>query len=260
MAGLPGTGKSLLIHQLAHLAVAAGRVVHLVQWDVARPVFEASPAGRRYPMVDGVTHAVVRKAVGLWARRALLEWQRRCAAPRHVLLGEAPLIGNRLIELARPMDDAAEPVLAAPSCRFAIAVPSAEVRRFLEAERARRAARPLHPREREDAPPAVLGALWRELVGVARALGIPVDTGDDPPYDPLVYRRVFEALLRHRHTDVVALQAVLPTATFSVYELGVPRVELLPREEEADAAVRQAEALYPDAAALAREVERWWVV
>ena len=186
VAGLPGTGKSLLIHQLAHLAADAGRVIHLLQWDVARPVFEASPAGRRYPMADGVTHAVVRKAVGLWARRALLEWQRRCAAPRHALIGEAPLVGNRLIELARRMDDATEPVLAAASCRFVIAVPSAAVRGFLEAERERRAARPLHPREREDAPPAVLKALWRELVGVAQALGIPVDAGAGEPHNPKV--------------------------------------------------------------------------
>ena len=261
VTGLPGTGKSLLIHQLAHLAADASRVIHLLQWDVARPVFEASPAGRRYPMVDGATHAVVRKAVGLWARRALLEWQRRCAAPRHALIGEAPLVGNRLIELARRMDDATEPVLAAASCRFVIAVPSAAVRGFLEAERERRAARPLHPREREDAPPAVLKALWRELVGVAQALGIPVDAGGgEPPYEPLVYQRVYEALLRHRRADVVALQTVLPTSTFSVYELAVPRVDLLPREEEADAAVREAEALHPDAPALAHDVARWWVV
>ena len=47
VAGLPGTGKSLVIHQLAHLAADAGRAVHLLQWDVARPVFEASAAGRR---------------------------------------------------------------------------------------------------------------------------------------------------------------------------------------------------------------------
>ncbi|PWU23936.1 MAG: hypothetical protein C5B48_07755, partial [Candidatus Rokuibacteriota bacterium] len=43
-AGLPGTGKSLLVQQLAHVAGAAGRRIHLLQWDVARPVFEASPA------------------------------------------------------------------------------------------------------------------------------------------------------------------------------------------------------------------------
>ena len=32
-AGMPGTGKSLLVHLLAHLAHAAGRPVHLLQWD-----------------------------------------------------------------------------------------------------------------------------------------------------------------------------------------------------------------------------------
>ena len=63
-AGLPGTGKSLLSHQLAHLAHAMGRTVHMLQWDVARPVFEASPAGQRYPVVQGVTHGVIRRAAG----------------------------------------------------------------------------------------------------------------------------------------------------------------------------------------------------
>jgi len=69
-AGLPGTGKSLLVHQLVHLAAGSGRSVHLLQWDVARPVFEATVAGRRYPLLEGVTHPVIRKAAGLWARRA----------------------------------------------------------------------------------------------------------------------------------------------------------------------------------------------
>ncbi|MGH7392138.1 MAG: hypothetical protein ACREM3_22165, partial [Candidatus Rokuibacteriota bacterium] len=143
-AGLPGTGKSLLVHQLAHLAGAGGRRVHLLQWDVARPVFEASPAGRRYPVVEGVTHAVVRKAAGLWVRHALAEWSARHPEPEHLLIGETPLVGARFVELARRGDDHAEALLAAPSCRFVIAVPSAEVRRFLEAERERRAASPLH--------------------------------------------------------------------------------------------------------------------
>src|SRR5262249_56897857 len=76
-AGLPGTGKSLLVHQLVHLAAAAGRRVHLLQWDVARPRFEATAAGRRYPLVDGVTHPVIRRAAGRWARQALVAWGER---------------------------------------------------------------------------------------------------------------------------------------------------------------------------------------
>src|SRR5262245_33959514 len=171
-AGLPGTGKSLLAHQLSHVARAAGRRVHLLQWDVARPVFEAAPAGGRYPLADGVTHAVIRKAAGLWVRRALVRWNAYHPGAEHLLIGETPFIGNRFVELARCLDDEAEAVLAAPSCRFAIAVPSREVRRFLESERERRAMAPLNPREREDAPPHVLRDLWRGLAEVARELDI----------------------------------------------------------------------------------------
>src|SRR5262249_12663657 len=143
-AGLPGTGKSLMVNQLAHLAQAAGRTVHLLQWDTARPAFEASPAGQRYPVVDGVTQGVVRKAVGLWVPAALLDWERRHPDPGHLLVGETPLVGNRFVELARPADDAAEARLTAPGTAFVIPVPSREVRVHMEGERARRAARPLH--------------------------------------------------------------------------------------------------------------------
>src|SRR5436309_14175621 len=152
-AGLAGTGKSHLVHQLVHLAGAAGRTVHLLQWDVARPVFEASPAGQRYPLADGVTHAVIRRAAGLWVRDALVDWNARYHDPEHLLVGEVPFVGNRFVELARRIDDRAEAMLTAASCRFAIAVPSGEVRRLLEAQRERRPRTPLHPRDREDAPP-----------------------------------------------------------------------------------------------------------
>src|SRR5262245_10774399 len=153
LAGIPGTGKSLVVHQITHLATAHGRRVHLLQWDVARPVFEASPAGQRYPLTDGVTHAVIRKAAGLWVRRAVAAWSATYPDPRHLLLGETPFVGNRFVELAQRHGDAAEALLAGDACRFAIAVPATAVREFLEAERERRAAHPLHPREREDAPP-----------------------------------------------------------------------------------------------------------
>ena len=258
VAGLPGTGKSLVLHQLAHLAVAAGRRVHLLQWDVARPVFEASGAGLRHPVVDGVTQPIIRMAVGRWARRAVADWHRDHPAPEALLAGETPFVGHRLMELARPRDDDAEPLLASPACVFAIAVPAVEVRAHIEGERARRTATPNHPREREDAPPHVLRALWHELVATARALGIA--TPADAAYDPVVYRRAYEALLRHRTTEILPLDAVLPTATMSVYDYAVPCVDLVPTAAEADACVRETETRHPDPAALAREIERWWVV
>ena len=258
VAGLPGMGKSLVIHQLTHLAAAAGRSVHLLQWDVARPVVETSATGRRYPIVDGVTHPVVRKAVGLWARRAVARWQRQWGVS-HLLVGETPLVGGRLSELAHVAADEAESILAAPSCRFALPIPSPPVRQVLESERERRMAAPLHPREREDAPPHVLRDLWSHLVGLAPALGIPLAApSPETPYDATFYRHVYETVLRHRHVEVVALDTVLPTAAFSVYDFATARVDLVPSPEEAEALVLEVEARHPDGTELAGAVERWW--
>lgn len=271
VAGLPGTGKSLFIHQLAHVASARGRRIHLLQWDVARPVFEASDDGRRYPVVDGVTHTLIRKAVGLWARRAVAEWDRRHPGAPPLLIGETPFVGGRLVELARLAADDAELLLAAPSCRFVLPVPSAEVRRHLEAERERRAASPRHVREREDAPPRVLRDLWRDLAAIADALGLAprpsrgagsgAATGDAMrAYDPRVYRQVYEQTLRHRHTDVVSIDTILPAQELSPYEFAVAYEDVVPAADEAASAIREAEARYPDRAALEREIAVWYVV
>jgi hypothetical protein len=256
VAGLPGTGKSLLVHQLVHVAARAGRQAHLLQWDVARPGFEASRAGRRYPQVDGVTHAVIRRAMGLWARGALAAWDERHPAPEHLLVGETPLVGNRFVELARRLDDRAEALLTAASCRFVIVVPSREVRRFIEAERERRSASPRHPREREDASPRVLRDLWRDLVSIeAPGRG----AGDAPvPYDPILYTRVYERVLRHRPREVLALDEILPTGTMSVYDFSVQARDLVPTEPEVEAFVREVERGYPDLTALEAEIARWW--
>jgi hypothetical protein len=256
-AGLPGTGKSLLVQQLAHLASARGRTVHLLQWDVARPVFEASPAGRRYPLVDGVTHVVVRKAAGLWVRDAIAAWGDAHPGAEPLLIGETPFVGGRFIELARRIGDRAEAWLAAPTCRFVLSVPSADVRRFLEAQRERRATSPLHPREREDAPPALLREIWRNLGEVARGLGLAVSGAG---YDPALYRGVYETLLRHRNLEVVPLDVILPTEAMSVYDYAVPPPSVAPTEAEADAFIAAVERRYPDPTVLERELERWWEV
>ena len=261
-AGLPGTGKSLLIHQLAHLAHARGRHVHLLQWDVARPIFEASRAGRRHPQVHGVTNGIIRLAVGRWARQAIARWDERHPGLDHVLIGETPFIGHRLVALARPANDPAEPVLAAESTRFVIPVPSRALRAHLERERERRAREPRHPREREDAPPAVLQALWRELFAVAGQLGIGDGAGPvgDVPYDPEIYRQVYERLLVHRHATVLRIDAVLPVAELSAYDFKVATSDLLPDEEDASWLIEDTEARYPHASLLDIELADWYRV
>ncbi len=253
VAGLPGTGKSLLAHQLLHVAAGAGRTVHLLQWDVARPVFEASPAGRRYPLHDGVTHAVIRRAAGLWVRDAVADWNERYPDAGYLLVGEAPFVGNRFVELARPIDDRAEAVLTAPWCRFAIAAPSREVRGFLEAQRERRARDPLHPREREDAPPHVLRDLWQSLAAIAGGRA-----GEATPYDPAVYAAVYQNVLRHRNTEIVSLDVILPTERVSVYDFAAAPRELVPTATDAERFIREVERGYPDLHALDREIARWW--
>lgn len=262
-AGLPGTGKSLLSHQLAHLAHAMGRTVHMLQWDVARPVFEASPAGQRYSVVDGITHGVIRKAAGLWARQALVQWHQRHPEPHHLLIGETPFVGHRFIELACPHADATEQLLRAVSCCFALPVPSRAVRDYLEAERQRRSASPLHQQEREDAPLQVLRALWRQVASIAPLLGIapissPSETG--VPYDPALYQQVYEYLLRYRQVLVIPVDTILPTATVSVYDFAMPRYDVVPTAEDVSRCIREVEQQYPDLDILQHAIDHWYQI
>jgi hypothetical protein len=254
-AGLPGTGKSLLLRELAHLAHGRGRAIHLLQWDLARPVFEASEAGRPYPQDHGVTHGLIRLAVGRWARAAVAAWHAEHPAREHLLLGETPFIGHRLVELARPERDAAEPVLAAASTRFVIPVPSRALREHVESERERRARAPLHPREREDAPPHVLRALWAEVAVAAGAVGIASGTTG---YDPVVYQRLYERLLVRRHAQALPVDTRLPTADVSAYDLRVATTELLPTSAETARFIREAAARHPRAADVQRAIDGWY--
>jgi hypothetical protein len=268
-AGLPGTGKSLLVHQLVHLAHAAQRPVHLLQWDVVRPAIERSPAGAPYPMTDGVTHPVIRIAAGLWARDIVARWATGPIQPDHILIGETPLVGHRFIELARPHADEAEPFLSGSGCWFVIPIPSVAVRRAIEVERARRIERPVHDREREDAPPNVLRAEWEALAAVAPLIGAgpvtPLPGGRPPgtapvPYDPDVYGRVYEIVLRHRHARRIPMRTLLPATTISVYDFAVPTRDLVPTPEEAAASIRLVETRLPDSVTVESAVAHWYVV
>jgi hypothetical protein len=240
-AGLPATGKSLLVHELAGLAHAVGREVNLLQWDVARPAFEASAAGRRYPIVDGVTDPLIRRAVGLWARAKIGEWDRQASASA-ILIGETPFVGGRLVDLARRADDAAEAVLTSPGCRFVIVVPTNAVRRHVESERMRRSQSPVNAGEREEAPPHLLRQMWLDLLEAGTALGIAAGegtTGTDPStelgtgsYESGTYERIYGRLLRHRRFEFLSIDAVFDTRGTSAYEFAFPVTPVLPSAHE----------------------------
>jgi len=56
----------------------------------------------------------------------------------------------------------------------------------------------------------VLRGVWRELMAVARALGL---AAVDDAYDPEIYRAVYERLLARRHAEALSVDERLPTAT-----------------------------------------------
>lgn len=255
IAGLPGVGKSLFIRELAKAAHAAGRNVHLLQWDVARPAFVTPDIEARYPTHGGVTHAMIRKAVGRWARSAVHRWHREHDAT-HILIGEVPLIGHRLLDLVQSLPDEAEPLLAGPEVLFVTPVPSAEVRGVIEQARARTFNNPANPRESEDAPPDLMKMAWRELHAHGVSIGAAQVEQGNAPFDPQTYATLHRHLLRHRQTLTLWMNVRLASGK-SVYDLDIAARELVPREGEAAAIVTQLERDYSPQA-LEEDVARWF--
>jgi hypothetical protein len=253
-AGLPGVGKTLLLQQTALLSHCAGRPLYLLQWDIARQGFETPGILARYPEVEGTTHAAIRRAAGFWVRGAVANWAAAHADDDALLLGEAPFVGNRLIELARREADAAESFLAARSTAFIIPAPTLAVRRAIEATREREIEQPLHVRETANAPPNVLPLLMQELRAAGAALGI-TGARSEGGYDPEVYTAVYLRLLEHRHARALAIDECWPVVA-SPYELDVGATELRPNPAEVADALARVEA--QGALELERAVRQWY--
>jgi hypothetical protein len=259
--GLPGVGKSLLTQQLALMAHQAGRKVHLLQWDVARRPFATDEyVVTNYPEVDGVTHGVVRKAMGLWVRVAVGQWYHNHPGEAEMLIGEAPLIGNRLIELVQRHDDDIEPLLGSSAARFVIPIPSRELRRTIEGKREASSTNPHHEREHADAIPQVLQAAWLEVYRVAQELKITSTvTGNQIEYDPDIYQGVYSTLLKHRHGRRLPLTMRLPTDNLSACDISLQQGQLAPKKDEVRTYIAQVEQLYPNRESLDREMNSWHV-
>lgn len=259
LAGLPGAGKSLLLKQLVLLAQENGRTVHLLQWDVTRAAFETAEVLAKYPEIDGVTHAAIRKAVGLWARGAVWRWYEQYSGRAHILLGELPLIGNRLIELVQEHNDAAEAVLAAEGTLFLVPVPSKEVRQVIEGARAQSMAAPQHEKETKDAQPQVLQMIWQEVALLGYVLELAEnDAAEMGVYDPAVYAAVYQRLLTHRHCQLLPIDTVLKPQG-SAYDVVIKGAELAATAAEVVAIMTEIEQDYT-AEELAAAVARWYEV
>lgn len=239
-AGLPGVGKSLFLQQAALMAQEQGRKVHLLQWDVTRPAFEIEDVLAKYPEIDGVTHAFIRKAVGLWTREGVREWHEKFSTPEHILIGEVPLIGNRLMELATSYDDAVEAILRDEQTQFVLPVPTKDVRDIIESKREKTIVEPQHEKEKYDAPPNVLRALSQDVYQLASELGLTDIQLENPAYMPEIYSAVYQHLLQHRNLITLTIDEVLKPAG-SAYNLENIETELAATPEQVEKIVTQLE-------------------
>ncbi|MEM7797784.1 MAG: hypothetical protein AAF633_01225 [Chloroflexota bacterium] len=241
-AGLPGTGKSLYIQQMATIAAQNGRRIYLLQWDVSRMAFETAEVITKYPEIDGVTDPAIRKAVGLWSRQGVLRWHEAHSDPSAILIGETPLVGNRLIELAQPINDAAETLLGSKATQFIVPVPSTRVRRIIEEARAKSIANPAHEKEKKDAPPNVLRLNWQDAYDAAVDLKI-AEPNEKAPYDPTIYGEMYRQVLINRQTEILLIDDIFePTST--VYDIGAVEGELSATSKEVEKLIGEVEAAY----------------
>ncbi|WP_426357501.1 hypothetical protein ACPUVO_13710 [Pseudocolwellia sp. HL-MZ19] len=243
--GLSGVGKSLYIQQFSKMAANAGRVVHLLQWDVTREAFQTKDIMAKYPEINGVTHPMIRKAVGLWTRKGILNWHKEYSDEKHILVGELPLIGNRLVEVVQQHDDEVEALLASEQSQFFLPVPSKSVRAHIVSCRTNSINQPNHERESSDAPPSVVDSMWQEVRELSKRLINSEDKEQDENYDPHAYESVFEYLLQHRHATTLRVDQVLPTVG-SVYDLDVIATEIAATEQQVTDVFTEIEAKYTE--------------
>ena len=229
-AGLPGVGKSLYLQQLSLMAEQANRNVHLLQWDVTRTAFETPETLAQYPEIDGVTHAGIRKAVGLWARQGIKKWHNEHQNTTDMLIGEVPLIGNRLIELVQQKNDDTEDIFTNQEALFVLPVPSKRIRNIIEKARANSISKPQNDREINDAPPNVLELLWQDLHKLAVQLKLTNST-ETSDYDPMIYAGVYEQLMKHRKQITLHVDENLKP-NGSVYDLNNIKSELAANPQE----------------------------
>lgn len=232
--GLSGVGKSLYIQQFSKMAAKAGRVVHLLQWDVTREAFETKEVMEKHPEIEGVTHPMIRKAVGLWTRQGILNWHKEYSDEKHILIGELPLIGNRLVEVVQQHDDEVEALLASEQSQFFLPVPSQTVREHIVGCRTNSINQPTHARESADAPPSVVNSNWQEIRDLSISLGFSGKGAKNDEYDPSAYAGAYEYLLKNRHAITLPVDQILPTVG-SVYELDVVESEIAASKGQVEA-------------------------
>ncbi len=249
VAGLPSSGKSLMLQQLTILADQEGRNLHAMQWDAARRSFETDKWLREYPEHNDLTHPGIRKAVGFWVRKAISDWTQDHANDNDILIAELPVVGGRFSELLQPLDDLAEAVLSSESVKFFVPVPTQEMRKVVTGYRAETFANPRNEQETKDAPIYIVERDWvaaRQLYNGWR--GIKNNADADAIYSPEIYREVFERLLRFRQFEILNVDQRFETHG-SAYDRNMTVTELSAPPEAVQAAFDALRNQYPGEAA-----------
>ena len=257
-SGLPAVGKSLYVQQFSYMALTKGRKITTLQWDLARQAFETKEVLSKYPEVDGITHAGIRKACGDWARSAVFEWHKQNINNNDLLVVEAPLIGNRLVELAMPIRDAAENLFLSKAIQFVVPVPTEEVRVAIEAKRKRTSVVPAHEQEKADASPQVVMVLYKELSEVAVKLGYsgPVNWYE---YKPALYEFVYRKVLKNRNLIILNID-IFFDAKDSVHSFHESvKKQLIPRPKETLFYIELVEKQFQTTGELQTSVDEWYL-
>jgi hypothetical protein len=257
VAGLPSSGKSLMLQQLSILAHQEGRRVHSMQWDSARRAFETPEWLARYPERDNITHPAIRKVVGLWVRKAIKDWYKVHADDRDILIAELPVVGGRFAELLQPQDDTAERTLRSEDVIFFVPVPTRDMRKTITGHRATTFANPRNEQETKDAPIHIVEADWiaaRQLYNLWQ--GIESTREDEAIYDPDIYTSVFRRLLRFRNVEILDVNQSFETKG-SAYERPFPVTELTAAAREVAATFDILAERYPGKLA-ETATDGWW--
>jgi len=256
ISGLPGVGKSLYVNQVIEIARLKQKNIAVIQWDVARKAFESKECAELFPMGDGVVHNGVKLCAGFWLTEVVADWIRNHDVENDFLVIEAPLVGHRFIEIMQVQEDSdIESFLASEKMKVLVPIPSREVR--MKIEEARMVQVDEGAQSWMGAKPSVMLLIWKELCELANDLGKNIDVSGQPPYDPEVYKFVFQRVLQNRHFVPIIIDEIFEINVQDEKELH-DTGSLMPNLTTANSIGEQIKVLYPDLSQIDLLVNNWY--
>ena len=212
-------------------------------------------------MAHGVTHGVIRKAAGLWARQAVVQWHQRYPEAGHLLIGETPFVGiassNSHAGVRMPLSHCCRRPVSSCRCLPGLYGTSSKLNASAAASdhSMPRNAKTRPPRSCVTSGASSLALLQRSVLRVA----LSASTAEEP-YDPALYQTVYQRLLTQRQVLVRPMDIILPTTTLSVYDFAVPRHDVVPTAEEVARFIGEVEQQYPNLNVLQQDIDRWYMI